>query len=69
MRKSIAIALLGIMLAGTIPAGHPQGGGFVITRNTIDGGGGTSAAGNFVLIGSIGQPDASEQPSVGGDYA
>lgn len=29
-----------------------------ITRYTIDGGGGSSQAGSFVLRGSVGQPDA-----------
>jgi len=69
MYKLIALALLGIALAGAAVAGQPQGGDFVITKSTIDGGGGTSSGGNFVLTGTIGQPDASLQSSTGGDYA
>ncbi len=39
---------------------------YEIVRHTIDGGGGTSSGGQYVLIGTIGQPDAAY--STGGDY-
>jgi len=38
-----------------------------LSWNTIDGGGGTSAAGGFTLTGSIGQPDAGG-PLIGGGF-
>ena len=69
MAKYVAIALIGLSLAGALSAGPPQGGAFVITRSTIDGGGGKSVGGDFVLTGTIGQPDASEQSAASGDYA
>jgi hypothetical protein len=69
MRNFILIAVLGAALTGGLSAGQPQGGDFVITKSTIDGGGGTSVGGDFVLTGTIGQPDASQQSSTGGNYA
>jgi hypothetical protein len=36
----------------------PTGGGYDLTWHTIDGGGGTSSGGGFMLSGTIGQPDA-----------
>ena len=39
---------------------------YSITWSTIDGGGGRSTGGSFVLTGTIGQPDAAY--SAGGDY-
>jgi hypothetical protein len=48
-----------------------SGGGYDLTWNSIDAGGGTSSGGGFELRGTIGQPDASAAnaiASVGGDY-
>lgn len=43
---------------------------YSVDRYTIDGGGGTSAGGDFSLSGTIGQPDAEPlQPSIGGAFA
>jgi hypothetical protein len=39
---------------------------FDLSWNTIDGGGGTSTGGTFVLAGTIGQPDASTTVLTGG---
>ncbi len=39
---------------------------YEISWSTIDGGGGRSAGGDFVLVGTIGQPDTGEMS--GGDY-
>jgi hypothetical protein len=39
---------------------------YEISWNTIDGGGGQSTGGDFVLTGTIGQPDAGDM--AGGDY-
>ena len=36
---------------------------------TIDGGGGTSSGGSFSLSGTIGQPDATAQPMMGGNFS
>jgi hypothetical protein len=36
---------------------------------TIDGGGGTSAGGPYSLSGTIGQPDANQQPMTGGNFS
>ncbi len=57
-------------LIAVAPTAHTQasGGDFAITRSTIDGGGGSSAGGNFLLSGSIAQPDASIQTASGGTY-
>ena len=41
-------------------------GDYDMSWNTIDGGGGTSSGGDYVLTGTIGQPDAAY--SAGGDY-
>ncbi|HMP83296.1 MAG TPA: hypothetical protein PKA41_11400 [Verrucomicrobiota bacterium] len=36
---------------------------------TIDGGGGTSTGGVYSVSGTIGQPDATQQPMTGGNYS
>jgi hypothetical protein len=41
-------------------------GGFELSWSTVDGGGGTSSGGDFVLRGTIGQPDAGDLS--GGDF-
>ena len=46
-----------------------SGGDFEITKSTIDGGGGTSAGGDFSLTGTIGQADANPQKSSGGEFS
>lgn len=43
-----------------------RGGPYQLTRSTIDGGGGTSSGGAYILSGTIGQPDAAY--SAGGQY-
>ncbi len=43
-----------------------SGGDYELSWSTIDGGGGTSTGGNYVLTGTIGQPDPAY--SAGGDY-
>jgi len=45
------------------------GQGYAINWHTIDGGGGTSTGGVYSVSGTIGQPDASQQPMTGGNYA
>jgi hypothetical protein len=46
-----------------------SGGGYDLTWNTYDGGGGTSTGGGFELSGTAGQPDAGEQVLTGGNYS
>lgn len=74
-----ALALAGPALAadaGNPDAAHPQsadataGDTYLITRHTIDAGGGSSNGGGYAIEGTIGQPDADPlQPSTGGPYA
>ena len=57
-----ALILLGISVEQAANAPHSAlaqtGGGYDLTWNTIDGGGGTSTGGVYSLSGTIGQPDA-----------
>jgi len=48
------------------PAAGQSGGPYILDWSTIDGGGGTSSSGQYVLTGTIGQPDAAY--SAGGNY-
>jgi hypothetical protein len=50
-------AATGLVGFGTSFAG-PSGGGYDLSWNTIDGGGGTSSGGTYSLAGTIGQHDA-----------
>jgi predicted outer membrane repeat protein len=68
LRKLAAFALLSLLLTTALIAGQPAGGDFVISNSTIDNGGGVSAGGNFMLTGTIGQPDANAQFSSGDNY-
>ena len=54
------ILLIGLLFASFVLADYE------ITWYTIDGGGGTSSGGDYVLVGTAGQPDAGV--SSGGDY-
>ena len=60
-------AYLGLLLVPVLLCSPVQGAGpYEISWYTIDGGGGTSIGGPYVLTGTIGQPDADW--SVGGNY-
>lgn len=52
--------------AGSV--GAQSGGAFEITRSTVDAGGGASSGGDFVLIGTIAQPDADPAIASGGTF-
>lgn len=54
-RLSISLAMLGLLLSTLVWA--QSGGDFAIHRSTIDTGAGTAANGNWLLRGTIGQPD------------
>jgi hypothetical protein len=61
---------LSFSLLMTTPALLAQSGGeFIITRSTMDAGGGLLAGGNYQLQGTLGQPEASRQTPVAGDYS
>ena len=51
------IALMVMCFLMTVPALSQSGGDYILTWSTIGGGGGTSSGGQFVLTGTIGQPD------------
>ncbi len=69
MTRKIAIAsILAVLVWASVSAAVPIGGNFAIVNNTIDGGGGRSTGGGFVLTGTIGQPDASPTTSSGGEF-
>lgn len=69
-RGMSAALLLSVSLGVIAPTARTQssGGDFEITRSTIDGGGGSSTGGDFLLSGTIAQPDASIQTASGGTY-
>ena len=49
---------------------HAQSGGaFDLSWFTFDGGGGPSSGGNFSLNGTVGQPEANQQPMIGGNFS
>lgn len=54
------------LLILSIPALSQTGGRYNLSWNTIDGGGGVSSGGQYILRGTIGQPDAGYM--AGGDY-
>jgi hypothetical protein len=68
-RILVSAALLAMLLTVNADAEPLSGGDYVIAKSTIDGGGGASAAGSIVLIGTIGQPDAGFQSTAGGENA
>ncbi len=51
----VVVLLLGLSGAAVVAQ---SGAGYSLTWFTVDGGGGTSSAGNYSLSGAIGQPDA-----------
>jgi len=62
--KAISVVVL-LVLPSTLSS-QGAGDGFDLAWQTIDGGGGTSAGGDFVVRGTIGQPDAGTM--AGGDF-
>ena len=58
--------LVAVYLLITVPSAAQSGGQYEMPWSTIDGGGGTSAGGQYIVTGTIGQPDAGY--SVSGDY-
>jgi hypothetical protein len=58
-RKVLPVLLVGILLlaAGVVVVAQ-SGGGYDLTWNSVDGGGGASTGGGYTLSGTAGQPDA-----------
>lgn len=61
--------LLATMIAGSYALAQSSSGDFEIHSHTVDGGGGQSSGGDFVVIGTIGQHDASSSPATGGAFS
>ena len=61
------LALLTLVSSSAIA--QLSGGQFAITESTIDNGGGVSTGAQFLLMGTIGQPDAALQAASGGNFA
>lgn len=65
--RAIGYMTLVAAISLLVAAAPPSGGGFEITRSTIDGGGVIqSTGGDFELSATIGQPDAGAM--IGGDF-
>ena len=60
------ITLLSVCLLMIFPVWGETSGDYYLSWSTIDGGGGISSGGDFMLKGTIGQPEAAY--SAGGDY-
>ncbi len=65
IRIMLWVLTLSILVMGTTTLGQ-TGGQYDLSRSTIDGGGGTSSSGQYLISGTIGQYDAAY--SAGGDY-
>ncbi len=57
-----------LALVSTTSSAGLVGGPFHITNSTVDGGGGRSTGGQFIVTGTIGQPDAGVQSLSGGAF-
>jgi hypothetical protein len=73
MNPKISLVALGLLVLAALstsqsarPVSAQSGGGYDLTWNTIDGGGGTSTGGAYSLSGTIGQFDAGMMS--GGSY-
>jgi hypothetical protein len=59
LRRLLAFAALGLLTLVSAAIGYAQvGGGFDLSWNTVDGGGGRSTTNGYELTGDIGQPDS-----------
>ena len=67
--KVIGIMFFALSVLLTAAAfAQSSGGVYTLVSSTIDGGGGRSSGGNFVLTGTIGQFDANPNVAAGGIY-
>ncbi|CAG0929956.1 hypothetical protein TFLX_01499 [Thermoflexales bacterium] len=60
MKRPIFFVLIGLLLVLASTALAQSGGGYDLTWNTIDGGGGSSNGSGYALVGTSGQSDAGE---------
>ena len=68
MKRAIAIGvLLLVLFVVSWTALAQTGGGFDLSWSSVDGGGGNSTGGDFALVGTVGQPDASDALT-GGEF-
>lgn len=67
-KAAIALILLATLTVSASLYSQLAGGGFIVKRTTIDNGGGRSESASFIVTGTIGQPDASTESSLGGDF-
>jgi len=65
-RKKYKVLLLTLFVLLSLTASSQSADSYELTWSTIDGGGGKSAGGDYILTGTIGQPDTDW--SSGGDY-
>ena len=66
--KATPLLIIGFMAVSASLA-QPSGGDFEMTKSTADCGGGFASSDAYSLDATIGQPDATLQPSVGGEFA
>lgn len=67
MRRSLAVGAAAVAaLALSLTVWAQAGGALTLPWSSVDGGGGTSAGGDFTLDGTIGQPDAGGKLTGGG---
>ena len=69
MNRKTIILTMSVLLAGwtVLPVLAQSGGGYDLTWNTTDSGGGASSGGAYSLGGTVGQPDAGAM--TGGVYS
>lgn len=67
MKRLRIILVFALVLLTSAVALAQSGNGFDLTWSTVDGGGGVSLAGGYVVQGTAGQPDAGEMS--GGGYS
>ena len=60
---TVIVVIMGLLGFKTIPLSAQSGGDYDLSWSTIDGGGGTSSGGNYVLSGTVGQPDTGQTAS------
>jgi len=63
----MVLAAVCLLILGGASVHAQAGGPYNLTWHTVDNGGGKLAGGNYVLLGTAGQPDAGAAPT-GGNY-
>ena len=69
LKKTLLVSFFTLIISvSAITLAQSSGGDFVLSKSTLDNGGGTSSKDDFILTGTIGQPGANRQKSAGGDF-